>query len=65
MEFAEAKPAVARLTALVHAPALDGIDPAADEWLVSLGDEVEEGPAQDLRRGEEAIVGAIVDRTGH
>jgi hypothetical protein len=60
MELAKAKAAVARLAALIHAPAFDGIDPAAHERFVSLGDKVEERPTQDLRRGQEAVVRAIV-----
>ena len=65
MELAKAKATVARLAALIHAPAFDGIDPAAHERFVSLGDKVEEWPAHDLRRGQEAVVRAIVDRAGH
>ena len=65
VELAKAKATVARLAALIHAPAFDGIDPAAHERLISLGDKVEERPAHDLRRGQEAVVGAIVDRAGH
>lgn len=61
MELAEAKPAVARLPALVHAPAFDGVDPATDERLVSLGYEIEKWSIHDFRRGQEAVVRAIVD----
>jgi hypothetical protein len=45
VEFAKAESAIAWLAALVDAPAFDGVDPAADERFVSLGDEIEEGPA--------------------
>jgi hypothetical protein len=65
VELAKAKAAVARLPALVHAPAFDGVDPAAHERLVSLDYEIEEGPAHDLRRGQEAVVRAVVDWAGH
>jgi len=64
VELAKAKTTVARLAALIHAPAFDGIDPAAHERFISLGDKVEEGPTHDLRRGQEAVVGAIVDWAG-
>jgi hypothetical protein len=56
LKFSKAKAAVARLATLVHAPALDGVDPTADEGLVSLCDKVEEGSAEYLRRGEETVV---------
>jgi len=62
VELAKAKPAVARLPALIHAPALDGVDPATDECLVSLGHEIEEWSVHDFRRGQEAVVRAVVDR---
>ena len=65
MELAKPEATVARLAALIHTPAFDGIDPAAHERFVSLGYKVEERPAHDLRRGQEAVVGAIVDRAGH
>lgn len=62
MELAKAKASVARLAALIHTPAFDGIDPAAHERLVSPGDEVKERPAHDVRRRQEAVIGTIVDR---
>jgi hypothetical protein len=62
LKFSKAKAAVAGLATLVHAPALDGVDPAPDEGLVSLCDKVEEGSAEYLHRGEEAVVGAVADR---
>jgi hypothetical protein len=62
VELAEAKPTVARLAALVHTPAFDGVDPATDERLVSLGYEIKERSTHDLSRGQEAVVRAIVDR---
>jgi hypothetical protein len=51
VELAEAKTAVAGLPALVHAPALDGIDPAANEGLVSLRYKVKKGPTHDFSGG--------------
>lgn len=51
VEPAKSKAAVARLSTLVDAPTLDGVDPAADERLVSLGDKIKEGPVEDLCRG--------------
>jgi hypothetical protein len=51
MKLAKTKAAIARLPALVHAPAFDSVDPAAHERLVSLGYKVEEGPAHDLSCG--------------
>jgi len=62
VELAEAKPTVARLAALVHTPAFDGVDPATDERLISLGYEIKERSTHDLSRGKEAVVRAIVDR---
>lgn len=51
VELAEAKTAVAGLPALVDAPALDGVDPAANEGLVSLRYKVKKGPAHDFCGG--------------
>lgn len=64
MEFAKTKAAIAGLPALVHAPALDSIYPAANEGLVSLSYKVEKGSIHDFCGRQEAVVGAIVDRTG-
>jgi hypothetical protein len=40
---------------------LDGINPAADEHPILLGNKVEEGLAKHLCHGEEAVVETVVD----
>jgi len=65
VELAKAKAAVAGLPALVYAPAFDGVDPATNEWLVSLSYKVKEGPAHNFCGRQEAVIGAIDDRAGH
>jgi len=56
MKFPESEATVARLPTFVHAPALDGINPAANKTLVFLCDEVEEAAPHDNCCGEEAVV---------
>lgn len=51
MELAEAKAAVTGLPTLVDAPALDGIDPAANEGLISFRYKVKKGPTHDFGGG--------------
>lgn len=65
LELAKTKAAVTRLPTLVHTPAFDGVDPATHKCFVSLGHKVEEGPAHYLSCGQEAVVGAIDNRTSH
>jgi hypothetical protein len=65
LKLAKTKAAVTWLPALVHAPAFDGVDPATYERFVSLGYEIEEGPAHDLSCGQETVVGAIYNRASH
>jgi len=61
VELAKAKAAVTGLSALVHAPSLDGIDPATNKGLVSLSYKVKKGSTHDFCGGQEAVVGAIDD----
>lgn len=63
-EPAKSKPAVARLPALVDAPALDHLDPAADEALVARGDKVEERAPEGVCRREQRVVGDVEHRAG-
>ena len=65
VKLAKTKAAVARLPALIDAPAFDSINPAAHERLVPLGYKIEEGPAHNLSCGQETVVGAIVNWTRH
>lgn len=51
VELAEAKAAVTGLPTLVDAPALDGIDPAANEGLISFRYKVKKGPTHDFGGG--------------
>jgi hypothetical protein len=43
VELAKAKATVAGLSALIHAPTLDGFDPAPDKPLISSRYKIEEG----------------------
>jgi hypothetical protein len=62
VKLAKAKAAVTGLSALVHAPTLDGIDPATNEGFVSLSYKVKKGSTHDFCCGQEAVIGAIDDR---
>ena len=62
-ELSVPEPSITRLSAFVHAPSFDHINPASDELFVAFDYEIEKVASEDVCGEEDAVVGAVLDCT--